>query len=585
MRFPFGKVNKMKTKKRNRGVITVMVSLLLVGILSMGTLTIEAGRMQAAKTQLAEANISASTSMIASYDSDLYGRFGLLAIDTDRFTTERATDYLTFNADQAAGYRGNRLSRLYVLESVEMEGMYNLTYPSILKRQLLSRAKYHVVPRDYALNVENMDGFFADFQAKCLYVARELTPVADGYAFTGELTEISQDTLNALAALYATYGIADRWNPELGVTLSGSAISLLPSVTGTVESNIPAEDLADINSVLSDANSLLGASGSLLAYGNGSGITETDVSVSASCVSFMHHDLDSDLMPEGDPYNVRQLAKEIKTMAQGFNAALNALSGEKESNILLNSYIVQYFSNRTNRINIYSGPAKGTVGSMENGTFASACVEYLIGGSSSELTNQEAAYEYIQAIRLINNLYAVMTTSNTFDSYSEYSLAAHIAWANYESMVDLELMTRYGLSVPFNKNKMILPVNDPAAVATAYAQFESEAALIALGLKNGETFQVNGAYPFSYTDSLAFALWFQPNSEKLLQVADLIQLEMRYQEQYKGSGTATFLMSEQNTYCRIKCTAKFNAALPLISLDPENTLRGLNFQSIKYSGY
>ena len=118
----------MHRKERNKGVITVLISLLLVGVLSIGTLVIEAGRFQAAKTQLAEANISASTSMIAAYNPDLYGRYGLLAIDTERFTPERAVDYLNFNADQVVGYRGNRLSRLYVVDSVELMGLYNLTY-------------------------------------------------------------------------------------------------------------------------------------------------------------------------------------------------------------------------------------------------------------------------------------------------------------------------------------------------------------------------------------------------------------------------------------------------------------------------
>jgi len=87
----------MRGRKGTRGVITVLVSLMLVGVLSIGTLVIESGRYQAAKTQLAEANISASTSMIAAYDADLYERYGLLAIDTERFTPQRATDYLNFN--------------------------------------------------------------------------------------------------------------------------------------------------------------------------------------------------------------------------------------------------------------------------------------------------------------------------------------------------------------------------------------------------------------------------------------------------------------------------------------------------------
>ena len=61
-------------RKNSHGVITVFISLMLVSVLSLGTLVVEVARYQSAKTQLAEANISASTSMVANYDVDLYKR-------------------------------------------------------------------------------------------------------------------------------------------------------------------------------------------------------------------------------------------------------------------------------------------------------------------------------------------------------------------------------------------------------------------------------------------------------------------------------------------------------------------------------
>ena len=45
--------------------------------------------------------------------------------------------------------------------------MYNLTYPSVLKRQLTSRAKFHIIPQDYSLNTSfasNAIGEFSDLQ-------------------------------------------------------------------------------------------------------------------------------------------------------------------------------------------------------------------------------------------------------------------------------------------------------------------------------------------------------------------------------------------------------------------------------------
>ena len=577
----------MKRRQHNHGVITVLISLLLVGVLSIGTLCIEAGRYQAAKTQLAESNISASTSMIAAYDADLYARYGLLAIDTERFTPERATDYLNFNADQAIGYRGNRLSRLYAVDSVELTGLYNLTYPAVLKRQILSRAKYHIVPQDYALNVYTADAFLADFQVKCRYVKDQLSRVADYEADLGALDDIPEDVRSALTAMYDAYVNLETYDDTCDVTLSGSAVGLLPSTTGTVESPIPAEDLAAIHSALNDATTVLGGSGAALSYNNGTGTySEYDVALESgfdyipdiknglkdiSSVDNMHH-------------YATEMAKATRTLAIAFDGIL---SEQKEENILLNSYIVEYFSNRTNRINTYSAPAKGTSinGSMENATFASACVEYIFGGSASEQTNQEIAYNFIQGIRLINNLYSVMTESNCFDANNMYSVATHIAWANYESIVDMELMTTYNTSVPFNKNQMILPINNASEVTAAFSLSDTANALNALGFYDGSSFSIPGSNAFSYKDSLSLGLWFVRNSNKLLRIADLIQLEMRYREQYVENKTATFMMGDQNTYCRIKCIGKFSAVLPMLSLDSGDSARGIEFQSIKYAGY
>lgn len=577
----------MRRTINSNGVITVLVSLLLVGILSLGTVVLEAGRFQAAKTQLAEASASASTSMIAAYDSDLYARYGLLAIDTERFTSERCMDYLNFNSDLSVGYKGNRVSRMYTIESVELEGMYNLTYPSVLKRQILSRAKYHVIPQDYALNIYTMNAFFSDFQNKCQYVSDKITSVASGTASVGTISDVNGDMLGAINALYTTFLDGERSDSNCDITLSSATVGLLPSATGTFENSVPTEDLTDINTALSDATTVLGGEGAFLSYGNGTVVAETDVSVD---VSFMREIKTAmkDILSAGDiSQSGKDIAIEVKQLAQGLNTAINMLSSDAEGNLLLNSYITEYFSNRNNRLQTYSAPAKGTSinGTVENAAFASACVEYVFGGMASEKANQESAHDYLAAIRLINNLYSVMTDSATFNDDNLYSVIAHIVWANYESCVDVELMSKYNVSVPFNKNNMILPISNPRVVSSAFASKDVASAMRVLGYYDGANFNIPGAYAFSYEDSLSFALWFVPNTDKMLRIADLIQLEMRYKEQHVENVTPQFLMSNQNTYCRVKCISKFSSLLPVISIDSNSGVKGITFQSIKYAGY
>ena len=271
--------------KLEQGVITVLVSSLLTGFLSLGTISLEAGRYQVAKTQLSEASISASTSMIAAYDAVLYERYGLLAIDTEAATVDRCRDYLEFNSDLSAGYMGNNVTQLYTIDSVEMEGLYNLTYPSVLKRQLLSRAKYHVIPQEYSLNYYNMDSFLSDLQSKAQYVADELSATANGSAVAGSLENIAPEMQSALNALHNVFKEVEKYDAACDVTLNTSTTSILPSVTGTVENNIPAEDIITMNSALSDAQTVLGTNGAMLASGGNSTYNETDVTFDVSCIS------------------------------------------------------------------------------------------------------------------------------------------------------------------------------------------------------------------------------------------------------------------------------------------------------------
>lgn len=574
----------MSNNKKEHGVITVLVALLLTGILSLGTVVMEAGRYQAAKTQLAEANISAATSMIASYDAELYSRYGLLAIDNEVGTVGRYRHYLEFNSDMSAGYQGNNLSTLYLVDSAEMEGLYNLTYPSVLKRQILARAKYHVIPQDYSLNYYNMDHFLSDIQTKAQYVSDVLSMVANGNASPGSLADIPAEMQSALTNLQNTFKDMKKYDEGHDVILSSGTVSLLPSTTGTVENEIPAEDITAINESVNNVKTLLGTNGGILESSGGATYTETDVTLNIGFITDISSMITS---VDGLAVNGKTISKDCRTMIRGINAAMNMLNGDKEGNLLLNSYIAEYFSNRNHIVEEYAGPVKGTSvsGTMENATFSGACTEYVFGGKNGEKENQQVAYDYVMAIRFMNNLYATIVNSNSFNGSNECSVAAHIAWAYYETCVDVELLAKYNATVPWGKYNMILPINDAARVTSAFSTGDFLNGMRALGILYDQTFTVEGVDNTTYRDALALSLWFVPNSEKMLRIADLIQLEMRYCEQYVENNTATFLMSEQNTFCRTKCDAKLNSILPIISLGTNSGVRGISFQSVKYVGY
>lgn len=579
----------MSRIKRVSGVITILVSLMLTGILSLGTLVLEAGRLAAARTQLAEASSSAATSMIASFDQTLYDRFGLLAIDTDRFTPDRCQNYIEFNSDLYAGYMGNNATKMYDVTDVELSGLYNLTYPSVLKRQLLSRAKYHVALKETGINQYNMDTFFADYQQKCDYVTSAMSEImalnGQGTIQTGTVNDQMKTALELMAVTMGGYAdtITAIVNYDHNVGIGD--MSELPSKTGTIESALNQGDLDVIHNTHQNAADLTGSD--ILTE---SGEIYSEVSISVDGI----RDLKDLLDIIGDPYadanrgsyeKSAEVAGKIYVVTQAVSAAIDVLKSQDESNLLLNSYITAYFNNNNCEVAGSWHPDDGWGGSGDaSENFAGAAVEYVFGGMSSELKNQEAAMQYMLAIRLINNLYSVLNSSS-YDVGNPGCVAAHICWAYYESLLDLRLTTSYNAAVPFTKNQLFLRLDDMDSVITALQTSDIESAIVALGIYDGEEFVMNGFYQFDYTDSLGLALWLIPNSQKLLRVADLIQMEMRYKESVVDGGTAQFLMSEQNTYCRVAVSAELNALLPVISMSGGQGLMGLDLNTIKYVGY
>ncbi|MBQ4260129.1 MAG: hypothetical protein IJB84_07730 [Lachnospiraceae bacterium] len=594
----------MRSRKSVSGVITILISLMMVGILSLGTMVIEAGRLQAAKTQLAEANISAATSMIAGYDTVLYERYGLLAIDENLSNEARCRDYILFNSDFGAGYSGINLAKMYRVDTVDMTGMYNLTYPGILKRQILTRAKYNVDPTQYAFNYYNIVPTLSGLQENCRIVKDRLEEIASGQIHTGEKEDINTQMAGALQTLFVTLGLnMKQWNEGCNTILNDNTAAILPSSnwTGTADNSITAQDVENIHNTVADVRTVLGEVGAL------NYTTETipdvaDVNTSVGEIDALLSTI-GDVTTNGNikqsTINVARICVEIAQeideaiellLAPGDNQAMNL-----ESNLLLNSYIAEYFSNRTRTMEGYMGPASGAGMNEDDANFVSACTEYVFGGKRNELENQGIAYDYIAAIRLMNNLASFLPDS--LAGGSAYTAMAYLAWGYYETCIDMELLTNYKADIPLYKYSLNLPLHNPGLVKDAFSSGSIPEALKVLGMdvenenleteenpeeeKNPEDEEIGT----TYRDYLALGLWLVPNSHKLPRIADIVQLEMRYREAYINQQTPEFLMSNKNTFCRVKVTASLNSILPVISVGSDSKVDGTKFQSIKYVGY
>lgn len=576
-----------------KGAISIYVALMMAGILSLGTFVLEAGRLQTARTQLSEATISASQSMLSSYNTELHTKYGLLAIDTSRATLESCRDYLDYNSDLASDMWGNNISRMYTIEDATMSGVYNLTYPHILKRQLLTVAKYNLVPENSEVNLYTVSYILDELQMKCRYVSEKMGEIVAAPG-TGNPASVDAGMRAALAAMDKTFNNIQTYNNKHNVTLTGSTVALLPSTTGTVESVIPERDEETVELLIQDAHTIIGSDADALSSSS-TQVSESSVTITMTAmneVAAYHRGSWVGDLTQAEVVEIlyaRSLPQQYKNLADTINASINILKDNRDGNLLLNSYVSQMFSNRTMAKDQYVGPGvESTVQNQENMTFAKACCEYIFGGSASELNNQSEAYEYVMAMRMIGNLYAVLTESTALNVNDTYSVAAHLAWAYYETCMDMELVINQAAAVPLTKDALILPLGNTGAVTTAFASRNASTAVQKLVNYNqaAARYEIAGRDALNYTDSLSLALWFVPNDQKLLRVADLIQLEMRYSQQYQDKIPVTFLMSNQNTYCRVECTAKMNAILPILSIGgADHSLQGHTMSSTKYAGY
>lgn len=164
-----------KKNKGSSGVITVMASLLLIPLLAFGTVVMEMGRFVSARQTLADAQITASMAVLANYNTYLFERFGILAIDPAIDVDAVYSEHLKYNSDA----EGGNSSRLYNLDSsIDCESIYNLSEYAVLKRQVLEYSKYSV-PYSYLSNKLDIKSLFSKFTSKINGVTDYIKEMSD----------------------------------------------------------------------------------------------------------------------------------------------------------------------------------------------------------------------------------------------------------------------------------------------------------------------------------------------------------------------------------------------------------------------
>lgn len=125
--------------RRNKGAITVYLSLIIVIIIAFTGGLIDASRMRAADAQVNRAVDNGTKSLLASYNADLNAQYGLFAFDANAGNNSgMVTDVVRDNliTDGGTDLYDYKLDGL----NIGMKGP--LTQPEVIKEQILQNMKY-----------------------------------------------------------------------------------------------------------------------------------------------------------------------------------------------------------------------------------------------------------------------------------------------------------------------------------------------------------------------------------------------------------------------------------------------------------
>lgn len=529
-------------------------------------------------------------------------------------------------ADEGSVFIANQKRALSGLTAEDIDSNFG----SLESKQNLDKGKMED-ENGYYLSKTAMTGKMAEIQAvEVIQKGSELLTVIDCFV---ELKEV-------FLKIPAFYDL------RMVVELSSETTSLFPSKTGTDREESSLEDAAEVSSYLNEARSLLSSFYSddiglvdpentsdtellneelIAAVGR---IAENMQKVSGMQMSlkeqFLLIPVIINIIDSADA--IRQMYNDMIFVMQHFKDFLELLPAQLGESVLINNYAVTRFSNRLGIVSGTSGIGQSFTGAKEKvanaQTFSQANVEYILNGSSHEKSNQQAVYFMIFILRLINNAVLILTNPDWMNIIAASSIASPIVFCAilyYESTVDMNILVRLGQKVPFIKTRMVLSKETLKAVVSDIknipekdlkdsdmidvVNFDEDFRVVADKNKSSlnkyyATKEVSeqtkaiidnleeGLCKIDYKTYMFMFMLFIPNRLKVQRMADLIQMELRYEQQYKKSVPATVLLRDYHTFVRVETHATLNSVLPVISLGKDGINKaGWKLDAVKYVGY
>lgn len=636
---------------------------------SLSIISSELGTYKTSITKCKEAVIKASAAVnkMKASGNDLIGNGDWSEEDIskieDVFTImiNLLTQATLDNANSGMVFIANQKTALSQLSSESVDQNFG----SLSSHTNLDKGKMEWQSGGYYLNKTEMTGVIATIAGLsiCKNMQSQLITVVNCFK---EL----QQAFSVIPALF---------DPTCVAKLDSATTSLFPSITGTNSEGNIEEDLASISSYLNEARTFLGTlydeDINLVDPENVSNsdllneelieriarISSTMQKLSGQQDSILAKTLIIPVLikivsmaPE-----IIQLIEDIAFVASHLKEFLALLPQHLGESVLINQYAISNFSNRLDKVKGEQGIGKtlmGTSGVQANAqTFSQANVEYIVNGSYSELVNQEACYQEIFALRLINNAILILTDPDWMEIIAACNIAAPIVFLvllYVESNMDMNLLIKLGMEIPFIKTQLILSLDTISQVTedlsevvqveeftvetddyiysyyseethTTYTYTYEEYKKLSISdslddslgtigddakivldknesalnkyyatkevseetkkiLKNLE----KGLFKMDYKTYLFLFMLFQSNRLKVQRMADLIQMELRWEQLYQKGTGPDVLLEDYHTFVRVETEATLNSVLPVISLGKDGINKaGWKIKSTKYVGY
>lgn len=479
----------MNFMQKNKGVITVMLTILLMPMLACGSLLIELARYKSLQNLYSEIADNAILSAMAGYNTELYEKYALLAMDGDQ--SDVITHYVTENLNMGT----DDFSKLVTDSglSVTANGLYSLANTQVLKRQIMESEKLNA-PVSLSIRLLSggeftLDSLLKDLKSKIEKAipgskmiknisksASNLADVADAATkiieekgkwntAVNEYTDAYrnfQDALNSYIDARDAYndsidsdtGLGDAdlfaerelksaaldlnilaYKNAIG-NLESKAESFLNAAKDIIDKAVTFKSTLDTQGIDKEKDNTDKEVDEWLKQAKEAASKRTDLTADAKEILIENYEMEANAIKQ----QATQTASSLKTTENVLVGIANKCSSFDSSAVL--SIIKNYTSNLKDRLNNLSKPSvskEDLNSALSNGSYYYYTTIQLGGLEISQLLTdlkvlEEDAFESVEAdlkevLRQLYNLLRMFLST-----FTGYELAADVTLSNYDSL-------------------------------------------------------------------------------------------------------------------------------------------------------